>query len=56
MIEAKNDEVIPPTSARSLWESMGREPELVWLDAGHYTAIRFLPRELVRLDLFFNGR
>jgi dienelactone hydrolase len=56
MIEAQNDEVIPPESAKALWESMGREPELVWLDAGHYTAIRYLPRELVRLDMFFNGR
>jgi cephalosporin-C deacetylase-like acetyl esterase len=56
MIEAQNDEVIPPDSAKALWESMGREPELVWLDAGHYTAIRYLPRELVRLDMFFNGR
>lgn len=56
MIEAKNDEVIPPESALALWESIGKEPELVWLDAGHYTAIRYLPRELVRLDQFFNGR
>ena len=28
----------------------------VWIDAGHYTAIRFLPQELVRLDMFFNGK
>jgi dienelactone hydrolase len=56
MIEAKNDEVIPPQSATALWESIGREPKLVWLDAGHYTAIRYLPQELVRLDQFFNGK
>jgi hypothetical protein len=56
MIEARNDEVIPPESARALWESIGREPDLVWLDAGHYSAIRFLPQELVRLDRFFNGK
>src|SRR5262245_8975261 len=56
MIEAKNDEVIPPESARALWESIGREPDLVWLDAGHYSAIRYLPQELVRLDKFFNGK
>src|SRR5262245_13401647 len=56
MIEAKNDEVIPPTSATALWESIGREPDLVWLDAGHYSAIRYLPQELVRLDKFFNGK
>jgi dienelactone hydrolase len=56
MIAAANDEVIPPESAKSLWESIGRQPELVWIDAGHYTAIRYLPRELVRLDRFFNAR
>ncbi|MGE5192794.1 MAG: alpha/beta hydrolase family protein [Deltaproteobacteria bacterium] len=56
LIEAKNDEIIPPESAKALWESIGREPNLVWLDAGHYTAIRYLPQELVRLDQFFNGK
>ncbi len=56
MIAAKNDTIIPPASAEALWESIGREPELVWLDAGHYSAIRYLPLELVRLDVFFNGK
>jgi cephalosporin-C deacetylase-like acetyl esterase len=56
MIEAKNDEVIPPACATALWESIGREPELVWIDSGHYTAIKYLPESLVRLDMFFNGK
>jgi len=56
MIAAKNDEVVLPECAEALWESIGREPKLVWLDSGHYTAIRYLPRELVRLDMFFNER
>lgn len=56
MIAAKNDEIVSPSSATALWEAIGKEPELVWLDAGHYSAIRYLPHELVRLDLFFNGR
>ncbi|HLJ10505.1 MAG TPA: alpha/beta hydrolase family protein [Planctomycetaceae bacterium] len=56
MVAAKNDEIIPPASATALWESIGREPELVWLDAGHYSAIKYLPRELVRLDMFFNAK
>jgi hypothetical protein len=56
MIAAKNDEIVLPECAEALWESIGKEPQLVWLDAGHYTAIRYLPRELVRLDMFFNGR
>jgi cephalosporin-C deacetylase-like acetyl esterase len=54
MIAAKNDEVVLPECAEALWESIGKEPKLVWLDSGHYTAIRYLPRELVRLDMFFN--
>jgi cephalosporin-C deacetylase-like acetyl esterase len=33
-----------------------RPPELVWLNAGHYTAIWYLPRELMRLDGFFRGK
>jgi hypothetical protein len=56
MIAARNDEVIPPASATALWEAIDREPELVWIDAGHYTAIKYLPQKLVRLDMFFNGR
>ena len=56
MIAAKNDEIVLPQCAEALWESIGKEPRLVWLDAGHYTAIRYLPRELVRLDMFFNSR
>jgi poly(3-hydroxybutyrate) depolymerase len=55
MVAASNDEVVPPESALALWESIGKEPQLVWLDAGHYTAAKFLPREMVRLDMFFNG-
>jgi len=55
MVAARNDEVVPPECARALWEAAGKEPELVWLDSGHYTAIKYLPRELVRLDAFFNG-
>jgi dienelactone hydrolase len=56
MIAAAYDEIITPSSSKALWESIGREPELVWLDGTHYTAIKFLPRELVRLDMFFNDR
>ncbi len=53
LVAAKNDEIIPPACTEALWASIGTQPELVWLDAGHYTAIRFLPREIVRLRLFF---
>jgi len=55
MIAAENDEVISPDSAKALWESMGREPQLVWLQGvGHYSAIKYMPRELFRLSAFFN--
>lgn len=53
MVAAQNDEIILPRNAIALWESINKEPRLVWLDAGHYTAARFLPRELIRLDMFF---
>jgi cephalosporin-C deacetylase-like acetyl esterase len=52
MVAAKNDEVIPPESTRALWESIGK-PELVWLDAGHITAARYLYGEMERLGRFF---
>lgn len=56
MIAAKNDEIVLPECAIALHESIGKEPELVWLDAGHYTAAQYLPRELIRLAGFFTKR
>jgi poly(3-hydroxybutyrate) depolymerase len=53
MVESRHDEVIPPANAIDLHEAIGCEPQLVWLNAGHYTAIWYLPRELVRLEQFF---
>ncbi len=55
-VAAKNDEVIPPACSVALYESIGKEPQMVWLDAGHYTAARFLPLELMRLHVFFQGK
>jgi dienelactone hydrolase len=56
MIEAAHDEVIPPENARALHASIGDEARLIWLNSGHYTAIWYLPREIVRLERFFNAR
>ena len=53
MVLARNDEVIPPANGLALWEALNKEPELVWLNAGHYSAIYYLPREIVRLEQFF---
>ena len=55
MVNAKNDEVIPREATEALWTSIGKRPELVWLDAGHISAAKFLPGELGRLQLFFNA-
>jgi dienelactone hydrolase len=41
MMVGKVDEVIPPDSARALWEAAGRPP-IRWLDCGHYSAVGFL--------------
>jgi len=52
MLNASQDEVIPPACTRSLWRAFG-EPEIVWWNAGHYTAIRYLGSGLVRVVQFF---
>ncbi len=33
--------MIPPACTVSLWRAFG-EPEIVWWDAGHYTAVRYI--------------
>ncbi|WP_417378921.1 alpha/beta hydrolase family protein [Gimesia sp.] len=54
MVAAKHDEILPPKSAVALWESMGKKPELVWLDAGHISAAMFIFGETRRLTTFFS--
>jgi dienelactone hydrolase len=41
MIDGNVDEVVPPASARALWEAGGRPP-IIWYDCGHYSAVGFL--------------
>lgn len=56
LVCAERDEIFSRESAVSLWESIGREPELVWLkDAGHYTAALYIFREIERMQQFFNA-
>jgi cephalosporin-C deacetylase-like acetyl esterase len=55
LVAARHDEIIAPESAIALWKSMGEQPRLVWLNSGHYSAAWYLPRELIRIDLFFNA-
>jgi dienelactone hydrolase len=41
MIAGKVDEVVPPASAKALWDAAGRPP-IHWCDCGHYSAIGYL--------------
>lgn len=41
MMAGKVDEVIPPSSARALWEAAGRPP-IRWFDCGHYSSAGYL--------------
>ena len=52
MMAGKVDEVIPPASARALWEAAGRPP-IRWYDCGHYSAVGFLLPGIRRTVDFF---
>lgn len=56
MVNATHDEVIPRSSTEALQKSIAAPVEDLWLDAGHYSVARYLPIELVRLHLFFQGK
>jgi len=55
MVVAKHDEILPPKSSIALWESIGKKPELVWLDSGHITAAMYIFGETRRLTTFFSN-
>jgi len=52
MLNAKHDEIVPPECSESLWEAFGK-PEIIWFDAGHYSAMRFIPGALNKAAAFF---
>lgn len=54
MLNARHDEIIPPACTESLWRALG-QPEIVWYEAGHITAMRFLFDGLARVTRFFGG-
>lgn len=52
MLSCRYDEVIPPACAEALWNTCGKPP-IRWLDAGHYTAMRFIFDSLSTVTGFF---
>jgi dienelactone hydrolase len=52
MLNASHDEVVPPACTEALWHAFG-EPEIVWWDAGHYTAVRFIVTGMGKVMSFF---
>ncbi|MGD9723983.1 MAG: alpha/beta hydrolase [Pirellulales bacterium] len=41
MLNARRDEVVPTQCTTALWRAFG-EPRIVWWDAGHYSAARYM--------------
>jgi dienelactone hydrolase len=54
MLNASQDEVVPPACTKALWRAFG-EPEIVWWEAGHYTALRYLFSGAARAVDFFQS-
>lgn len=52
MLNASHDEIIPRACTESLWQALGK-PEIVWYEAGHISAIRYLLDGLDRVARFF---
>jgi dienelactone hydrolase len=52
MLNAKDDEVVPPACTLSLWKGLG-EPEIVWYEGGHYSSARHIFSVLSRTTRFF---
>ncbi len=55
MLNASRDEVVPPECTRSLWRAFG-EPEIIWWDAGHYSAVRYIFEGLGNTVRFFRSQ
>ena len=54
MCNALDDEVIPRACTESLWHAFG-EPEIIWVDGGHYSAARFIFDALARATRLFRS-
>ena len=54
MLNASHDEVIPRACTESLWRALG-QPEIVWWDAGHYSAVRYIFDGIAKTVRFFES-
>src|SRR5207302_1733030 len=52
IMAARHDEVVPPKMAELLWQASGKQ-KIVWYDAGHYTALIYLPLALGQIVQHF---
>jgi dienelactone hydrolase len=55
MLAAKRDQIVPPRMAVALWEATGRQ-QIVWFDAGHYTAALHLVSGLQHVVRHFGAQ
>jgi cephalosporin-C deacetylase-like acetyl esterase len=55
MLNARHDEIIPYECTDALWRAFG-QPEIVWWDAGHISAGRFIFDGLARVTEFFQDK
>ena len=54
MVNASEDEVVPPDCTRRLAEAVGMKDKVIWLEGmGHYTALAALPRIIKDTVAFF---
>ncbi len=52
MLNASHDEVVPPACTEALWRAYG-EPRIIWWNAGHYSAARYLFDGMAEAVRFF---
>lgn len=55
IIAARNDEIVPPNSARDLWLASGKQ-KIVWYNSGHYTAALYFVPAMRHIVAHFEGK
>jgi dienelactone hydrolase len=54
MLNARHDEVVPRACTDALWRAFG-EPPIIWWDAGHYSAMRYIFDGVAETVRFFQA-